>query len=108
MEDPLSADIVAYYNEGKEADRLDWGLGRLERIRTQVLLRRYLPPPPAVLLDVDGGPGVKDTLDVTAITTASLTLIEHADGFFTPSPGTLNKRNGRRLANQNTLSPPLC
>jgi ubiquinone/menaquinone biosynthesis C-methylase UbiE len=49
-------DITAYYDRGEEAGRLDdWG--RLERVRTQELLARYLPPAPAVVLDVGGGPG---------------------------------------------------
>jgi len=50
-------DITAYYDRGEEAGRLgDWG--RLELLRTQVLLERCLPPAPAVVLDVGGGPGV--------------------------------------------------
>jgi len=52
--------ITAYYDRGEEAGRLDdWG--RLERVRTQVLLERYLPPAPAVVLDVGGGPGAYAT-----------------------------------------------
>jgi len=50
-------DITAYYDRGEEAGRLgDWG--RLERVRTQVLLERYLPLAPAEVVDVGGGPGV--------------------------------------------------
>jgi len=30
----------------------------MERMRTQEILRRYVPPPPAVLLDVGGGAGI--------------------------------------------------
>lgn len=42
-----------------EADRLTTtGDGALELLRTQELLRRYLPPAPARVLDVGGGPGV--------------------------------------------------
>ena len=53
---PFDEDIAAYYDRGEEQGRLgDWG--RLELIRTQELLERYLPPPPAVVLDVGGGPG---------------------------------------------------
>ena len=49
-------DITAYYDRGEEAGRLgDWG--RLELVRTQELLQRYLPSPPARVLDVGGGPG---------------------------------------------------
>ena len=54
--EPFDEDIAAYYDRGEEQARLgDWG--RLERIRTQELLERYLPPPPAVVLDIGGGPG---------------------------------------------------
>ena len=49
-------EIAAFYDEGREAGRLeDWG--RLEFARTLELLERYLPPPPAVVLDVGGGAG---------------------------------------------------
>jgi ubiquinone/menaquinone biosynthesis C-methylase UbiE len=55
----ISEEILAYYERGGEAGRLfsipDM---QLERLRTQELLRRYLPPPPAVVVDVGGGPGV--------------------------------------------------
>jgi ubiquinone/menaquinone biosynthesis C-methylase UbiE len=54
---PFDEDIAAYYDRGEEARRLgDWG--RLELVRTQVLLERYLPAAPAEVLDVGGGPGV--------------------------------------------------
>jgi ubiquinone/menaquinone biosynthesis C-methylase UbiE len=49
-------EITAYYERGAEAGRLS-GWGRLEMVRTQVLLERYLPAAPAVVLDVGGGPG---------------------------------------------------
>ena len=49
-------DITAYYDRGEEAGRLS-GWGRLEMVRTQVVLDGHLPPPPAVVLDVGGGPG---------------------------------------------------
>jgi SAM-dependent methyltransferase len=51
-------DILDYYAEGKEADRLARGIGPLELARTQDVLRRFLPPAPAVVYDVGGGPGV--------------------------------------------------
>ena len=38
-------------------DRLSKGLGRLEFERTVSILERYLPPAPAVILDVGGGTG---------------------------------------------------
>jgi SAM-dependent methyltransferase len=52
----MDPDIAAHYELGLEADRLDtWG--RLERERTIDLLERHLPPAPATVLDVGGGPG---------------------------------------------------
>ena len=50
-------EIAAYYGRGVERDRLAAGAGALELARTQVLLERYLPAPPAVVADVGGGPG---------------------------------------------------
>ena len=50
--------MLGYYGAGKERDRLMDGRGRLERLRTQELLTRHLPPAPAVVLDSGGGPGV--------------------------------------------------
>jgi ubiquinone/menaquinone biosynthesis C-methylase UbiE len=52
----LDDDISAYYERGEEEGRLRGG-SRLELVRTQELLTRYLPAPPAVVLDVGGGPG---------------------------------------------------
>lgn len=49
--------VAAYYARGLERDRLAGGAGALELARTQVLLERYLPSPPAVIADVGGGPG---------------------------------------------------
>src|SRR6185503_19331607 len=51
------SDILAYYTKGLERDRLAAGAGALEFARTQALLERYLPSPPAVIADVGGGPG---------------------------------------------------
>jgi ubiquinone/menaquinone biosynthesis C-methylase UbiE len=50
-------EIAAYYARGLERDRLAAGLGALELARTQSLLARYLPPPPAAVADIGGGPG---------------------------------------------------
>ena len=50
-------EVAAYYARGIERDRLAGGQGALEFARTQVLLERYLPAPPAVVADVGGGPG---------------------------------------------------
>ncbi|WP_059008772.1 class I SAM-dependent methyltransferase [Streptomyces specialis] len=56
----LAAEVMAFYQSTiTEADRLSSSAdGRLELVRTQELLRRYLPGPPAEVLDVGGGPGV--------------------------------------------------
>lgn len=50
-------EIEAFYALGFERDRLAVGPGALEFARTQALLERYLPPPPAVVADIGGGPG---------------------------------------------------
>jgi SAM-dependent methyltransferase len=54
----VTAAISAYYGRGGEVERLNGGRGRLEFLRTQDVLRRLLPPPPARVLDVGGGAGV--------------------------------------------------
>jgi len=53
----LPAEVLAHYETGYEARRLTTGMARLEFARTQDILQRYLPPPPAVVFDVGGGPG---------------------------------------------------
>lgn len=50
--------ILGYYNQGREQGRLLQGNGRLELARTQEILGRYLPKPPATILDVGGGAGI--------------------------------------------------
>jgi ubiquinone/menaquinone biosynthesis C-methylase UbiE len=52
------ADVVAHYQSSAEEDRLSAGLAGLELARTQEILRRHLPAPPARVLDVGGGTGV--------------------------------------------------
>lgn len=54
----LSKQIEKHYLQGLERERLSNNEGELERLRTQAILARYLPPAPAVLLDVGGGTGV--------------------------------------------------
>jgi SAM-dependent methyltransferase len=53
----IDPDIVAYYEEGQERGRLT-AEPSLELLRTQILLDRYLPSPPARVLDVGGAAGV--------------------------------------------------
>jgi ubiquinone/menaquinone biosynthesis C-methylase UbiE len=54
----LSDEILAHYESGYEAERLSRGTGQLERARTEELIKRYLPHPPAVIFDVGGAAGV--------------------------------------------------
>ena len=54
----LDPDIARYYRLGAEDDRLRGAGGRLEFVRTQELLSRFLPPPPATVADIGGGAGV--------------------------------------------------
>lgn len=50
--------LVAWYRDhDDEAGRLGRPMGRLEHARTMDVLARHLPPPPATVLDVGGGPG---------------------------------------------------
>jgi len=53
----VDPDIEAYYNQGAERARLTEAPS-LELLRTQVLLSRFLPEPPARILDVGGAAGV--------------------------------------------------
>jgi ubiquinone/menaquinone biosynthesis C-methylase UbiE len=57
-EPALAGEIKEHYEKSDEARRLDQGGGQIEKVRTQELLARYLPPPPATVLDVGGGAGV--------------------------------------------------
>lgn len=50
-------DVQSYYAAYDEAGRLDSGVFQLERERTREILSRHLPPAPAIILDVGGGPG---------------------------------------------------
>ena len=47
-----------FYDTVDEEGRLAVGSGPLELARTQEILARYLPPPPAVIGDVGGGAGI--------------------------------------------------
>lgn len=50
-------DLHAFYAQGLEKDRLATPLGVVECERTREILARGLPPPPAVVADIGGGPG---------------------------------------------------
>ena len=54
----LPPEFFEHYASGYEAQRLQSGSSQIELARTQELVIRYLPPPPAVIFDVGGGPGV--------------------------------------------------
>ena len=50
--------MVGHYESISEGNRITRGLGQLELLRTQEVLRRHLPAPPARILDVGGATGV--------------------------------------------------
>ncbi|MBE8991155.1 class I SAM-dependent methyltransferase [Nostoc sp. LEGE 12450] len=58
FQNPILDEIVAHYERGLEAERLSKRTNPIELVRTQELLSRYLPPPPAVVFDVGGGSGI--------------------------------------------------
>ncbi len=103
---PLSAEQAAYYASGEEADRLTVGVGPLEFARTQEIVLRYLPPTPAVILDIGGGGGVYSRwltglgYDVHLID-ASPVLIDRARRLAekdpTRSPGNMTVGDARQL-----------
>jgi SAM-dependent methyltransferase len=51
-------EVIAFYDRGLEERRLWQGRARLERERVRAILEARLPPPPATVVDVGGGPGV--------------------------------------------------
>ena len=58
MSEPIPREAQAYYDKGREAERLFGGHGVIELARTQEIMLRYLAPPPGTVLDVGGGSGV--------------------------------------------------
>ena len=54
---PKPDEVADHYASGYEADRLHADTGQLDRERSRELLTRFLPPAPATILDVGGGPG---------------------------------------------------
>jgi len=57
-ESDLPPEMLAHYRSGYETQRLTTGRSRLELVRTLDILERYLPPPPTVVFDIGGGPGI--------------------------------------------------
>jgi ubiquinone/menaquinone biosynthesis C-methylase UbiE len=53
--------LLGHYGSGYEQERLGQGTSRIEFARTKELLQRFLPPPPAAVLDIGGGPGAYAT-----------------------------------------------
>ena len=54
----LSDEILSFYRQTQESKRLTAHTkGQLEFARTQEIITRYLPGPPAVVLDIGGGSG---------------------------------------------------
>lgn len=53
--------ILEHYGTGYEGERLSVGTSRIEFARTKELLGEFLPPPPATVLDIGGGPGAYAT-----------------------------------------------
>jgi SAM-dependent methyltransferase len=51
-------EVLEHYEQIDEGHRITEGLGRLELLRTQEILRRHLPEAPGRILDVGGGTGV--------------------------------------------------
>jgi ubiquinone/menaquinone biosynthesis C-methylase UbiE len=54
----LDEKIQRYYALGQEQNRLRSDSGELERLRTEGILNRHLPAPPAVICDVGGAAGI--------------------------------------------------
>ncbi len=50
-------EIAAYYNLGKEQNRLTSGTGSLEQVRTRDILSRFLPQT-GIIYDIGGGAGI--------------------------------------------------
>jgi SAM-dependent methyltransferase len=50
-------EVVDYYAQGVEVGRLATGRARLEFERTKEIIERFLPPPPAYVVDVGGATG---------------------------------------------------
>ena len=55
--DAFDPAIIEYYDRAPEESRLEQGAFRLEQERTRELLQRFLPPPPAIVVDVGGAAG---------------------------------------------------
>jgi ubiquinone/menaquinone biosynthesis C-methylase UbiE len=86
----ISPDVRNHYEGDEEASRLTRGHGQLEFVRTQEIIRRYLPAPPLHILDVGGAAGVH---------AAWLTDDGHSVHVIDPMPNHVEA--ARRLGNDN-------
>lgn len=50
--------LQQYYSHNNEETRLAGATGQLEYLRSQEIVQRFLPPPPAVIIDVGGAAGI--------------------------------------------------
>src|SRR5215472_1771918 len=57
MRSRISSEILAYYEQAAERERLLSGVFQLEFLRTKEVIDRWLPQPPAIVMDIGGGPG---------------------------------------------------
>ncbi len=55
---PVPPEIFEHYSTGYEAQRLQQGGSYIELVRSQEIIMRYIPKPPAIVFDIGGGPGV--------------------------------------------------
>ena len=55
--DDTLRDVVDHYGGFDEQARLSDSWGQVEFVRSQIIIRRYLKRPPAVVLDVGGAAG---------------------------------------------------
>jgi ubiquinone/menaquinone biosynthesis C-methylase UbiE len=56
--DPLDPAVVRHYESIREEDRISAGLGQLEFLRAQEVLKRHLPGTPGTIVDIGGATGV--------------------------------------------------
>ncbi len=54
----VAREIIDFYEQTSEEDRLKFGLGPLEFERNRELISRFLPQPGGIVIDVGGGPGI--------------------------------------------------
>jgi SAM-dependent methyltransferase len=81
-------EVVEHYENIREEDRISSGLGQLELLRVQEVLKRHLPEAPARVLDVGGGTGIHaswlaergDSVHVIDLTPRHIDKVRHELG----------------------------